>query len=32
VRGLQPAEAERILTTSKGNLRVALATLDERVR
>jgi N-acetylmuramic acid 6-phosphate etherase len=32
VRGLQPAEAERILATSKGNLRVALAKWDERVR
>jgi len=32
VHGLPPAEAERILATSKDNLRVALATLDERVR
>jgi N-acetylmuramic acid 6-phosphate (MurNAc-6-P) etherase len=32
VRGLQPAEAERLLAATKGNLRAALAKVTERVR
>ena len=31
-RGIEPAEAERLLAANKGNLRAALARLTERVR